>query len=167
MSGKSHNNHILATFFTLLEKAKQHKNCAKYGRYVPVKYMEPNYENYSLDELIDAREHIDRTQYPKQYEHICTLIEDKTPKSARRKYIPEEVFRELYKEHNKETLSPWPLFRGALSGFVAVKTMQYFEWAMSQMVIGGIVFTVIYFTFLVLLNNFKYERFKEKFKADT
>ena len=39
----SYNNHILATLFKSLEKAKQLKKCAKYGRYIVITYEEIPY----------------------------------------------------------------------------------------------------------------------------
>ena len=128
--------------------------------------MEPNYEDYSLNELIEVKEQIDKTLFPERYEMVSTLIEKKSPKSVKKKEIPEEVFRELYKEQSKEKVHFWPIVRGATSGFIAVKIMQYLEWTMGQMVIGGVIFSLLYLCFLVQLHKIKYERFKAEFRAD-
>ena len=37
---------------------------------------EPNYEKYSLEQLLDIKAHIDKESYPERYQRIINILED-------------------------------------------------------------------------------------------
>lgn len=44
--------------------------------------LKPDFNNYSIDELIDAAENIDKEQYPERYATIIALLKEKQPISV-------------------------------------------------------------------------------------
>ena len=51
--------------------------------------MDPNYDSYSNDELIDAREHIDKSAFPERFALLNDLISKRESGLAAQKFIEE------------------------------------------------------------------------------
>ena len=139
-------------------------------RYVLGEQMEPDFTKYSLDELEDVESAIDRVQYPERYELVRKLIAEKsteTTKAQKTESEKEETLRELHREYKNQNPKVWKIFRGAILMFVTFRVMQYLEWTIQQQVIGAVVVVCIYISMLVALNEYQFNKFKNKFGKRT
>ncbi len=60
--------------------------------------MKPNYKNYSLDELYDVYDNIDRESYPQRFKEVCEQIKLKEEK--------EISYKDLTRENEDPILEP-------------------------------------------------------------
>lgn len=104
---------------------------------------EPNYKNYSLEELYDAFNHIDKVQFPERMKRLEVEIANRKDKS--KKYEPTQLSSAQKKSSNKTGLSAFfERFR--------VKDLNSAEKAIKRAWIAGflIAFLILAQTFLVL-----------------
>ncbi len=70
--------------------------------------MNPNYENYSLEQLLDVKRVINKEKYPERYEEILALIADKKVESHSRQVVKNPSAKKLH--------SPLQVFVGSYWG---------------------------------------------------
>ena len=110
--------------------------------------MEPDFSKYTLRELNEIKEMLDKNKYPERYERLIAALA--THKAAREEATSlesqksEDELRELFKEYNKEDYQIWKSFRGVIVMFISFRIMQYLEWSMNQQIAGAAV--VFWFT---------------------
>jgi hypothetical protein len=128
--------------------------------------MEPDFEKYTLDELRDVEENIDRVKYPDRYKRIYELISQKElPQVGEQE--SDDALRDLYKEHKDKNYSIWRVLRGAVVMFVAFRLMEYFDWTVNQKIGGAIVVFVVYLIILLSISEVQFNRFKRNFDKRT
>lgn len=128
--------------------------------------MEPDFESYTLDELLDAKEHLDRDNYPDRFAKVCNLIESKA-KSDAQVNDSEEDLRQLFKKYKDEKFHIWKTLRGTVIMFISFRVMEYFEWSLNQKIGGGVIVLIAYVLLLVVISEFQFSKFKKGFENKT
>ncbi|MFC3094250.1 hypothetical protein DRW07_14815 [Alteromonas sediminis] len=133
--------------------------------------MEPDFSKYTLEELNEIKERLDKEKYPDRYENLLAALAKQNTKpnvvDSQKKEKSEEAMRELFNEYKNEKFQAWKILRGAVIAFISFRIMQYLEWSTNQQIIGAVVLLVVYVTLLVVVNEHKFSRFKDDFGKRT
>jgi uncharacterized RDD family membrane protein YckC len=81
---------------------------------------EPNFSEYSYDDLIDAEKHIDKEIYPQRYETVVKLLNDPNPTPEGKIEDPKEIEVDKYSTF-------WPRFWAATIDGIVFAIILYVE----------------------------------------
>ncbi len=113
--------------------------------------MEVDYKNYSLDELYDIEENIDREKYPERYNLIISLIGKKENCSEAlnsTKSVKDEAEMELHQQILEKNNGAWLLIRFSILA-IFCSYLMFQEFANYQIII----IVVAYLAFIALLKQ--------------
>lgn len=119
---------------------------------------EPDYDSYTLEQLLDVRKNIDRESYPERFHRIENILNDEE-KLEKLKLAQEKVDEERRIERREENVAfngllIWLYGIVALSGFLITRhgSSIQIDSTITRVVIGVVLFVV---GFLYLKKNLK------------